>query len=74
MLWPVETLLALYERRWRVELYFDDIKTTMQASSMRCLEPVMHFMLPATEGDQGVERRKTRIWSLLTWLFPPCIG
>ena len=41
MLWPVETLLALYERRWRVELYFDDIKTTMQASSMRCLSPAM---------------------------------
>lgn len=39
--WPVETLVALYERRWRVELYFDDIKTTMQASSMRCLTPAM---------------------------------
>ena len=41
VLWPVETLVALYERRWRVELYFDDIKTTMQASSMRCLSPAM---------------------------------
>jgi hypothetical protein len=41
VLWPVETLVALYERRWRVELYFDDIKTTMQASRMRCLTPVM---------------------------------
>lgn len=41
VLWPVETLVALYERRWRVELYFDDIKTTMQASSMRCLTPAM---------------------------------
>ena len=40
-LWPVETLLSLYERRWRVELYFDDIKTTLQASSMRCLTPAM---------------------------------
>ncbi len=41
MLWPVETLVALYERRWRVELYFDDIKTTMQAAHMRCLTPAM---------------------------------
>ena len=40
-LWPVETLVALYERRWRVELYFDDIKTTMHASAMRCLTPAM---------------------------------
>ena len=41
VLWPLETLVALYERRWRVELYFDDIKTTMHASSMRCLTPSM---------------------------------
>ena len=41
VLWPVETLLALYARRWRVELYFDDIKTTMHASAMRCLSPAM---------------------------------
>lgn len=39
--WPVETLVALYARRWRVELYFDDIKTTMHASAMRCLSPAM---------------------------------
>jgi hypothetical protein len=39
--WPVETLVALYVRRWRVELYFDDIKTTMHAASMRCLSPAM---------------------------------
>lgn len=38
---PVETLVALYERRWRVELNFDDIKTTMHASAMRCLSPAM---------------------------------
>lgn len=40
-MWPVETLLGLYERRWRVELYFDDIKTTLHASAMRCLSPAM---------------------------------
>ena len=39
--WPVETLVALYVRRWRVELYFDDIKTTMHAASMRCQSPAM---------------------------------
>ncbi len=39
VLWPVATLARLYTRRWRVELYFDDIKTTMQASAMRCLTP-----------------------------------
>ena len=41
VLWPVATLAALYERRWRVELYFDDIKTTMQAANLRCLTPGM---------------------------------
>lgn len=41
VLWPVKTLAGLYTRRWRVELYFDDIKTTMQASAMRCLTPGM---------------------------------
>ena len=40
-LWPVETLVALYVRRWKVELYFDDIKTTMHAAAMRCLSPDM---------------------------------
>lgn len=41
VLWPVETFIGLYQRRWRVELYFDDIKTTMHASAMRCLSPAM---------------------------------
>ena len=41
VLWPVETLASLYTRRWRVELYFDDIKTTRQAASLRCLTPGM---------------------------------
>ena len=41
VLWPVETLVALYERRWRVEWYFDDIKTTLHASALRCLSPAM---------------------------------
>ena len=40
-LWPAEVLITLYARRWRVELYFDDIKTTMHASAMRCQSPAM---------------------------------
>ena len=40
-LWPAESLVRLYLRRWRVELNFDDIKTTMHASAMRCQSPQM---------------------------------
>jgi hypothetical protein len=39
--WPAETLVGLYVRRWRVELNFDDIKTTMRASALRCQSPKM---------------------------------
>ena len=39
VLWPVETLASLYPRRWRVELCFDDLKTTLQAASLRALTP-----------------------------------
>lgn len=39
--WPVAVLARLYLRRWRVELNFDDIKTTMHASAMRCQSPEM---------------------------------
>ena len=39
--WPAERLLALYVRRWRVELCFDDLKTTMKAETMRCQSPDM---------------------------------
>jgi hypothetical protein len=31
VLWPASLLPALFERRWRVELDFDDIKPTMGA-------------------------------------------
>lgn len=41
ILWPAALLISLYERRWRVELSFDDIKTTMEAEKMRCLSPEM---------------------------------
>jgi hypothetical protein len=39
--WPAETLFRLYLRRWRIELNFDDIKTTMQAETLRCKSPEM---------------------------------
>jgi len=39
--WPAERLLDLYLRRWRVELSFDDLKTTMKAETMRCQSPDM---------------------------------
>ena len=41
ILWPAALLASLYERRWRVELSFDDLKTTMAAAKMRCLTPGM---------------------------------
>jgi Transposase DDE domain len=41
VLWPVETLAALYARRWRVELSFDDLKTTLQTASLRGRSPAM---------------------------------
>lgn len=39
--WPAEQIIALYVRRWRVELCFDDLKTTLQAERMRCLSPAL---------------------------------
>lgn len=39
--WPARELLALYARRWKVELYFDDIKTTMRAETLRCRSVAM---------------------------------
>ena len=41
VLWPVETLVRLYERRWRIEMNFDDLKTSQAAAMMRCKSPAM---------------------------------
>jgi len=41
LLWPVETLVRLYERRWRIEMNFDDLKTSQAAAMMRCKSPAM---------------------------------
>ena len=49
--YPVAQLAGLYLRRWRVELFLRDIKTTMQMDALRCKTPemlyrelVMHLM------------------------------
>ena len=39
--WPAEQLAAFYLRRWRVEMNFDDLKTTQQAALLRCCSPEM---------------------------------
>jgi Transposase DDE domain len=46
VLYPVDSLVGLYEHRWRAELCFDEIKTTMQASAIRCLRPATGVEFP----------------------------
>lgn len=41
LLWPVERLAALYARRWQIELYFDDLKTTLHMDMLSCRTPAM---------------------------------
>jgi hypothetical protein len=40
-LWPVKVLASLYARRWKIELYLDDIKTTLHMEMLSCLTPAM---------------------------------
>ena len=40
-LYPAEELLAAYARRWRLELCFDDLKTTLGLESLKCLSPAL---------------------------------
>jgi hypothetical protein len=40
-LWPVELLAAIYGRRWEIELFLRDIKTTLQMEMLSCLSPDM---------------------------------
>lgn len=40
-LWPLSLLAALYGRRWQVELFLDDIKTTLHMDLLSCLSPLM---------------------------------
>ena len=39
--WPAQLLADLYARRWKIELYWDDIKTTLQLDMLRCRTPAM---------------------------------
>jgi hypothetical protein len=41
LLWPVELLAAIYARRWQIELFLRDIKTTLQMEMLSCLSPEM---------------------------------
>jgi hypothetical protein len=41
VLWPLEVLAALYARRWKVELFLDDIKTTLHMEMLSCRTPAM---------------------------------
>ena len=40
-LWSAKLLAALYHRRWKIELYWDDIKTTLHMDMLSCKTPVM---------------------------------
>ncbi len=40
-LYPAAELAQLYARRWRIELWFRDIKTTMGMETLRCRTPRM---------------------------------
>ena len=39
--YPARELAALYARRWKIELWFRDIKTSMGMEVLRCLSPKM---------------------------------
>lgn len=41
MQYPADAFAELYLRRWRVELFFDDIKTSMGMDMLRCKTPEM---------------------------------
>ena len=40
-LYPAEELIALYARRWRLELCLRDLKTTLGMEQLRCQSPAM---------------------------------
>ena len=40
-LYPAAELLTAYARRWRLELCFDDVKTTLGLASLQCLSPAL---------------------------------
>jgi hypothetical protein len=40
-LYPAQALAELYARRWQIELWFRDLKTSMGMEVLRCLSPAM---------------------------------
>ena len=40
-LWPKALIVLIYRHRWKVELSFDDIKTTLQMDMLSCRTPAM---------------------------------
>jgi len=40
-LWPLKLLAALFARRWKIELYLDDLKTTLAMDMLSCRSPNM---------------------------------
>ncbi len=40
-LWPLKVLAELYGYRWKIELYWDDIKTTLHMDMLSCRSPQM---------------------------------
>jgi hypothetical protein len=41
VLYPAAELAELYARRWRIELWFRDVKTSLGMETLRCLSPKM---------------------------------
>lgn len=41
LLWPVKVLAAVYARRWQIELFLRNIKTTLQMEMLSCKSPDM---------------------------------
>jgi len=39
--WPAWRLAARYARRWKIELYWDDLKTTLPMDRLSCQSPAM---------------------------------
>jgi hypothetical protein len=39
--YPAEEIIAAYLRRWRLEMCFDDLKTTLGLDTLRCKTPAM---------------------------------
>lgn len=39
--YPAEEIIAAYLRRWRLEMCFDDLKTTLGLDALRCKTPAM---------------------------------